>query len=75
MDHMTEYDLLQTIKAVLDRSEERALCQACWQTVPLHEEMGQEHICNPVERGQAMVQMAGVVLMDHRKRARGYRVG
>lgn len=72
---MDESFLLSTIKAVLDRSEERALCQACWQTVPLHEEIGQEHICNPVERGQAMAQMSGVTITDYRKRARGYSVG
>lgn len=72
---MTEADLLQTVKAVLDRSDERALCQVCWQMVPLYEPMGEEHHCNPIERGQAMARMAGVTYVDERKRAKGYAVG
>jgi len=67
---MTAPDLLRAVQAVLDRADTKALCQVCWQVVP----MQGSHVCDPLERGAALARMTDLVLTDHHKRARGYGV-
>lgn len=63
-------DLLRTVQAVLDRTATKALCQTCWQVVP----MEGSHECDPLARAMAIQQVTGLTFSDEHKRAKGYGV-
>lgn len=63
-------DLLRTVQAILDRTSTKALCQTCWQVVPMED----SHECDPLARALAIQQVTGLTFSDEHKRAKGYGV-